>query len=277
MAVYRRSQRQRFVLLVVTLLALTVITLDQRGSTSGVLGKARDIAHDALAPVQSAVDTVISPVTDFFGGVVHYGDLEAENELLRQQLAEQQGKADRVANVERSYKELLDQENLPFVGNIPSVSARVVANSPSNFELTFQIDKGTSSGIAKGMPVVAGQGLVGRIANASRRRATVLLLTDSDSHVGVKLATSGDVGVADGKGRGASLSVSFIDPTTKIAKGESVVTSGLQRGVFPPDIPVGRVSEARTDPGALEQRVQVTPAVDFKRVTFVQVLQWSGQ
>src|SRR5262245_8958120 len=141
MAVYRRPQRQRFVLLVVTLLALTVITLDQRGSTSGIVGKARDIAHDALAPVQSAVDTAISPVTDFFGGVFHYGDLEAENERLRQQLNEQQGKADRAANIERSYKELLDQEGLSYVGNIPSVAARVVASSPSNFELTFEIDK----------------------------------------------------------------------------------------------------------------------------------------
>ena len=60
MAVYRRPARQRFVLLVVTLLSVTVITIDQRGPSSGVLGKVRSGAHDAIAPVQSAVGAVVS-------------------------------------------------------------------------------------------------------------------------------------------------------------------------------------------------------------------------
>ena len=275
MAVYRRSNRQRFVLLIVTLLSVTIVTLDQRGQTSGVIGKARDVVHDALAPVQSAVSAGVRPVGDFFGGVFHYGDLKSENARLREQLAEKQGAAERATNVEREYKELLDQQGLPFVGNIPSVSARVVATSPSNFELTYQLDKGTADGIGTGMPVVAGEGLVGRVAQVSRTRATVLLVTDPDSNVGVKLSTSGDVGVATGHGDGAPLRVDLIDIATKVAKGETVVTSGLQQGIYPPGLPVGRVVNARKSAGGLQQTVTVTPVVDLQRVTFVRVLLWS--
>ena len=275
MAVYRRPARQRFVLLVVTLLSVTIITVDQRGPSSGLLGKVRNGVHDAIAPVQSAVDAVVSPVSDFFGGVFHYGSLKEENARLRDQLAEQQGATDRAASVERELKELSDLEGLPFVGNIPSVAARVVATSPSNFEATLTINKGTHDGVAKGMPVVAGEGLVGRIASVSRERSTIILVTDADSSVGVKLSTSGDVGVAQGRGAGASIAVGLIDPKTKVNKDEVVVTSGLQQSVFPPGIPIGKVRSARADPGALEQTVMLDPVVDLRRVTFVKVLQWS--
>ena len=127
------------------------------------------------------------------------------------------------------------------------------------------------------MPVVAGEGLVGRIASASGERATILLVTDADSNVGVKLSTSGDVGVAQGRGAGAAIALGLIDPKTKVNKGEVVVTSGLQQSVYPPGIPLGKVISARADPGALEQTVRVSPLVDLRRVTFVKVLQWSPQ
>lgn len=275
MAVYRRPAPRRFVLLVVTLLSVTIITLDQRGQAAGVVGEIRDVAHDVLAPVQGAVDGVVTPVGDFFGGLFRYDDVKAENARLRRQLAEQRGITDRSANIEREYKELLDLQNLRFVGDVPAVTARVVSDSPSNFEFTVVIDKGTDDGIDKGMPVVAGEGLVGRVADASRERAVVLLVTDADARVGVKLSGSGDIGVARGRGNRQPLTVDLVDPGTKIAKGEVVVTSGLQQSVFPPGIPVGRVVSARTPSGALQQTVLVRPAVDLRRLTFVRVLQWN--
>ena len=66
------------------------------------------------------------------------------------------------------------RQHLPFVGNIRSVTARVVATSPSNFELTVVLDKGTGAGIRKDMPVVAQEGLVTALVrvidNANVRR-----------------------------------------------------------------------------------------------------------
>jgi rod shape-determining protein MreC len=271
-AVYRRTTRSRFILLVVTLLSLTIITLDQRGTGDGVLGKVRNGVHDALAPVQSGVSTVVSPVGDFFNGVVHYGDLKEENARLREQLAEQRAVVEQAVNTQRENKELTDQENLPFVGNIPAVTARVVATSPSNFEQVLTIDKGTADGVAEGMPVVSGQGLVGRVGDSSRHRATIVLITDTDSSVGVRLATSRDIGVASGKGAGQPLTVDLISPESKIPTRDTVVT---EQGTFPPNIPVGRVRAAHTRPGALKQDVTIDPIVDLRRITFVKVLQWS--
>lgn len=275
MAVYRRSTRRRFVLVVATLLSVTIITLDQRGTASGLVARLRSAAQDAVAPLQSAAGRAIDPVVNAVEGVLRYGDLEEENARLREELARARARAASAASYEREVKELSELLGLSFVGDVPSVAARVVNASPSNFELTVVIDKGTGDGVAAGMPVVSGGGLVGRVVAASSRRATVLVLTDTDMRVGVRLGRSGDVGVARGRGPGADLVVDFIDAGTRVARGEVAVTSGLQQSVFPPGIPVGRVVRSFVAAGGAQRTVMLEPVVDFRRLTFVRVLQWS--
>lgn len=274
MAVSRRSGRSRFTLLLLVLTSITVITLDFRGDGSGVIASLREGARDAFAPIRSATDTVTDPVSDFFGGITNYGSLEAENARLRDRIDELERTGIEAADAQREREELLALLDLRFARDVPQVSARVVSAPVSNFELTVEIDRGRDDGVAEGMPVVAAGGLVGQIVEASASRAVVLLITDPTSAVGVRLARSGDVGVAEGTGRGRSLEVDFIDARTKVARGEAVVTSGLQNSVFPPSIPVGRVVEARVPAGAVEQEVTVRPAVDLDRLEFVKVLQW---
>ena len=109
----------------------------------------------------------------------------------------------------------------------------------------------------------------------SRTRATVLLITDPASSVGVRLTGSGDVGVAAGRGSGKELGVDFIAPETEAGKGEAVVTSGLQQSEFPASIPVGRITTAEKHTGEFQQLIRVKPAVDLRRLNFVKVLQWS--
>jgi rod shape-determining protein MreC len=127
------------------------------------------------------------------------------------------------------------------------------------------------------MPVVAGSGLIGRVVHVSKARATVMLITDPSSSVGVRFQSSGDVGVAKGSGPRDPLHVDLVDVDAKIGQGEPVVTSGLQGSVFPPAIPVGRVRSARVPPGALQQEITVDPVVDLRRLEFVKVLRWEPQ
>ncbi len=275
MAVYRRSARPRFTVLLLVLTAVTLLTLDERSSGVGVIDTMRDGARDLFAPVQEAADSAFRPIGDFFQGAVHYGAMEEENARLRAQLAERDGQRLRAADAEREREALLDQQDLEFAGNIPTVAARVVSASTSNFELTMEIDRGRDAGVVRGMPVVAGAGLVGRVVDASRTRSIVLLITDPTSSVGVRLSSSGEVGVAVGRGSRSSLRVDFIESETKIPKGEVMVTSGLQQSVFPPQIPVGRVVAAKAGPGALQQDVTIEPVVNLRRLTFVKVLLWS--
>lgn len=275
MAVYRRSARPRFALLLLVLTAVTLLTLEERSGGFRFMDSVRDGARDAFAPVRDAVGSAVRPMGDFFQGIVHYGRLEDANARLREQLAERDGELARAADAQRERKMLLDQQQLGFAGDVPAVSARVVVASPSNFDLSVELNRGRDAGVATGMPVVTGAGLVGRVVDTSANRATVMLVSDPTSNVGVRFTGSGEVGVAVGTGAGSTLQVDGVDPATKVADEEAVVTSGLQHSVFPPGVPVGRVKTAKVQPGGLQQEVSVTPVVDLRRLDAVKVLLWS--
>lgn len=272
MAVYRRPARSRFTLALLILTSITLLTLDFRGASP--INTARDVARDAIAPVQTATDAVFEPIGRFVGGIVHYGGLKAENERLRRENDQLRGAALRADDAERERQALLSQLDLAGVDTVPRVDARVVSTSPSNFELSVEIDKGTDDGVVDGMPVLTGVGLVGRIVDASRTRATVRLVTDRDLAVGVRITPGGDVGIVRGGGFRRPLVLEFVDPAAAAAKGDVVVTSGLQQSIYPPGIPVGTIRSAVARPGDLEQRITVDPVVDFDRLAFVAVLQW---
>jgi len=273
-AVYRRSARPRFVLLLLVLTAISLLTVDERGSRT--VQRVRDRARDGFDPVHRAANAAFRPVGNFVEGALHYGDLEAENSRLREQLGERRATELQAADAQRELRALEAQANLEFAGDIPAVSARVASMAPSNFQQTIDINRGRSDGVGVGMPVVAGAGLVGRVVDASSSRSTVLLLTDPAFSVGVRLTGSGDVGVAAGKGPHAAMPVELIDAGTKVAKGEVVVTSGMQQSVFPPGIPVGTVVDAVDRPANLQEDVTITPVVDLRRLAFVKVLQYSS-
>lgn len=277
MAVYRRSARPRFILLLLVLTAITLVTVDTRANGGGLTGDVRAKAHDVFAPVQSATHAVLRPIGDFFAGAVNYGALKQENARLRDQLAQARGQALSAADAQRELQLLSEQAHLDFVGSIPTVTAQVVDTTSSNFEMSVQINRGTANGIAVDMPVVTGGGLVGRVAEVSQRRATVLLLSDPAFSVGVRLTTNGEVFLADGAGRGNPLSLELVNANTKVNPGDKLVTSGLQLEQYPKDIPVGTVKTVKVDPGQLQQSVTVTPTADLSRLEYVQVLQWSSQ
>src|SRR5437763_13819895 len=121
MAVYRRSRRHRFFLLLLALASVTVITLDYRGAGSGTIESVKRTARDALAPVQTAASNVFEPVGNFFSGLTHFNSLERENRRLQAQL--DQAKADQIATegAERERQALLDLMRLDFASTIPAV------------------------------------------------------------------------------------------------------------------------------------------------------------
>ena len=272
MAVARGTDRRRYVLVLVLLSAATLITLDQRGQGSEAFDGARRMALDAVAPIQSAIDDVITPAADWVDGVTSAGSLRRERDELRHQLENVESELARAQGALDENEDLRRQLDLRLSGlELDGVTTEVIARSPTSFERTLTISKGTDQGIAEGMPVVAGDGLVGRVTLAGRTSAKVLLITDASSGVSVRLGT--ETGSADGAAGRDTLAVNFIDPEAQVEDGEVAVTLG-EMSRFPPGIPVGTVIEAEPEPGEVQQRIRLEPIVDLAQVEIVTVLIW---
>ena len=278
MALSRRSSRtgrSRFTLVLLVLTSVTVLTLDFRGS--GTVDDVRGVASTVFSPVRDAVGTAFSPVSNAWNGVFNYGDLEDENDALRARIADLEGDAVRNDDALAQMEELAELLDLELTTDIPTVTARVSAGPISNFEHTVEIDKGSDDGVAEGMPVVTGAGLVGQVIQTTSSRSVVRLMTDPSFSFGVRLVASGEVGIAHGGGEGEPVVVDAgIDRQVEVPEREEVMTSGLDRSVFPPDIPVGEVEDVSPSGDLLSQELRVDPYADLGNLTYVRVVQWAG-
>jgi len=268
--VYQRGNPRRSILVLIVLTAVTLITLDVRGA--GPVSALRGSAHDVINPIAGGVDTIFSPVGDWIDGVTSAGSLKSENARLKRQLDDARGQGAKARAATQENKELKRLLDLPFIEDADSITAQVVAGAPSNFEFTVQIGKGSTDGVGVDMPVVTGAGLVGRVNEVSRDRATVVLIKDPASGIGVKIEKSGTTGVVKGRGDSSALRLDFVDPNAQVTKGELVYTSGQQNSPFPPSIPIGTVSKVTKTHGDLQQDIIVKPLVDFSRLDYVKVL-----
>lgn len=116
--------------------------------------------------------------------------------------------------------------------NDPALLARVLSETDVDVFHGLVIDRGTEDGVRPGQAVVAGDGLiVGKVFEARRRTASVLLLSDSKSRLAVTVQNATDtIGVLDGD-RGLSMAIDLIPQTETLSPGDIVVTSGIEPGI----------------------------------------------
>jgi rod shape-determining protein MreC len=266
-----RSARARLGLLLLT--ALVLISVDFRSESGSPLSTVRGVVLDVLGPVRSLANWVFSPVGNAWNGIMSYDELEDENARLRAKLVESRSSVLQVGEIERERLELLGLLGaIDTEANIPRVTARVIDAPVSNFERTVEVDRGSRDGVEVGMPVESGAGLIGRVTEVSSTRSRVELLTDPNFDVGIRMVRSGDTGNASGRGAGNDLDVTFIELTTLVLPGETVVTSGLDGSRYPEGLLVGTVVDVQPNAVQDTQDITVHPAAELERLRWVSVI-----
>lgn len=264
MARFAVPSRRTITLLLVTAVAL--MTIDSR--EFGPFQSARRFTLAVSQPLRDGVGWATSPVVDAWNGAVHYDSLRGENDELRSRIAELEGQVERLPDTEAELENLLEATDLEFAGQIPRVTGRVVADRRTGLERIVEIDRGSDDGVNEGMPVVTGQGLVGRVMLVTGDRSAVRLITDPRFSVGIVDPKTGAVGLAIGGGENRELVVDLQEASLDLAEtGDRFRTSGFDRSRYPGGIPVG---ELVVDEGRDLRALQ--PFADLDRLTFLTIL-----
>ena len=208
-----------------------------------------------------------------------------ELSILRREYNELTERISRYEQLERSAAEIRQENNrlreqLGFSQTLRyrHIPAILIGRDPDNLFSALIINKGSYSGVAIDMPVIAYQNgvqsLVGKVIQTGALESLVMPLYDSSSFISSRLAESRYEGITEGRGNpDSTLLMRFIQKRARdeISAGDVVVSSGLG-GVYPAGINIGRVSRIRYQENEISMELEVEASIDFSRLEYVFVL-----
>ncbi len=262
-------------LLIVGSFALLTVTYGQ-----GSDGMQRGVST-IFSPFQSVADRALKPARDLVNWFDETFDAKGRNARLHSELEKARKQAVGSQSAIAENAQLRKLVGLDESGAIPSgytpVTGRVISRSPTVWFSDVVIDAGSGDGVEVGNPVVNGDGLVGSVAAVTGGSARVTLLADHSSAVSAKIVPGGVQGVLKPSvGDPGDLILDFLNSEKLVGKGQSVVTSGWRAQGFesdyPPNLPIGEVSEAPLIEQEAQQQVHVRPFADLRSLDLVQVL-----
>jgi rod shape-determining protein MreC len=279
---YRKQvRRRRAVLLLLVIASLTLLSVYFREGDSGPTHRIQRGVATVLGPFEEAADRALKPARDFVNWFDETFEARGENERLRDELADARDQLAQAQTDAGQREELAKLAELTGGGLIPpghqGVTARVIGRSPTVWYSTVTIDKGTSAGIRVDDAVVAPDGLAGRISATTKGTSQVTLITDSDSSVTARVLPEGAIGVVEPEvGDPRDLQLNFVQRGEAIAENQTVVTAGFASGsldsLFPPGIPIGRVTDSSLSEQQAYQRVHLRAFANLRDMQFVQAL-----
>jgi rod shape-determining protein MreC len=261
------TRNKPYQLVVLILIAVGILLLALGGYLSPLF-------NGALQPVfgvQGWLYTRFQAMQDFLNAPADIASLRQENAQLRAENASLQTE---IIALQQQVSEIeLLSALLDFARARPEnayQAAAVIGQDPSPFLHYVIINRGSDDGIRRGMPVVAQQGLVGRVAQVTASAARVELITDPAAQVSVRLQPSDVDGVLSGSIT-SDLVIDLIPQDAQLQAGDLVFTSGIG-GTYPGNILIGQVSNVRQEATALFQSASVQPVVDFTRLEIVLII-----
>jgi rod shape-determining protein MreC len=282
----KQVRRRRLVLGLLVGASLILLTAYFGESPASPLHSVQRGIVAVLSPIQQGASTVLTPVRDAASWVSdtlnaksQVSTLRKQNDRLHSELAQYQGAA--IQNRELSQLIGLDRSNR--IDAYDPVAANVIGKDPSLWYQQIEVDQGSAAGVHRNDPVIGEQGLVGKVTTVGGGYSIVTLLTDPSFGVGAEVLANGSTyaGVlVPQAGNPSSLLLTDLSPQAQVTQGQEVVTSGFidsanptVESLYPPDIPIGTVSNANTqDTIASDQQVQVQPVVDLASLSVVQIL-----
>ena len=268
-----RFIKNRFLKVILIILPVLIVVLGVMGGNNPL----QKAVYSIMTPISSKLSFVTTPVRQFFDNVKKAGEYEKEIEKLQSEITTL-----KVANKTREdyitenkrLKELLDLKE--GMTDKDTVSARVVSYEPNSWYDTVMLDKGTNSGVGVDDAVITPLGLVGKVTQVGKNWAKVSTIINTSNSVGVKLSRTGDIGVVSGD---ASLATArqcrleYLSNDKNLIKGDILLSSGLG-GLYPADLPVGKVIEIKSDTAGNLQYGIIEPFVDFSALYEVLVIKY---
>lgn len=241
-----------------------------------------DARFNLATPARAAVALVLHPVQRLLLAPVDAWE-QLQDYLRgteRAMVAEDRARRQLVQQAERlSRAEQLQAENqrlrallaLRPALQVPTIAAEVLYEASDPYSRKVVIDRGSQQGVQAGAPVINDAGVLGQVTRVYLLSSEVTLLNDKDAAIPVLNTRSQQRGAAFGGADGAGMELRFMPANADVKQGDLLTTSGLD-GVYPPGLPVARISAVERRGDSSFARVALQPVAPVDNVRHVLVL-----
>lgn len=263
-------RRYSLLIFIILLLLFALVLMSLRAKQRKGVDFFDAFLMEICSPFQKASTLVIKTVQGTFQQYVFLVNLEKENRMLKQKIAELQEENHRMKEIKLANDRL--RQLLQFrEKNSPSmIGAEVIGQDPSSWFKSVTIDKGEKDGVKKGMAVISPAGVIGQVLKTAPHYATVLLITDYNSAIDSIVQRTRAKAIVEGKGENRC-QLKYLLRAEEVAVGDVVVTSGLG-GNFPKGLMVGKIKKVDKKGHGVFQYAELVPSVDMTQLEEVFVI-----
>ncbi len=254
-------------IIILCLLAFSWFILDQLGISNPL----SDLVSTIIAPLQYSANAISPTPGEISGAFVSEESLREQLRAAEDEIAQLRAQIILLQEAELENESL--REQLDYKNTSPSytlLSAEVIGKDPVG-ELDYLIiDRGSQDGLQVGMPVVAPEGLIGRVSQVAQASSRIMLITDPSSSVTGIVQSSRSSGLVEGE-TGHYLVMRYIPQEDTITEGDVVLTSGLG-SVFPKGLVIGQIIEVSRQDIDMFQTATLVPSVNLFDLESVMVI-----
>jgi len=254
-----------------TILALLLITVCFALLSTHFLQKAQETTLSFFSPLFHSGAFVKKQLGGLGKHLMTLDELEAEYHHLLLENKRLHAENDLLRGLEEENIKLRATLNYRERSAFRLLSATVIARDHSVWWNTMKINRGSKDGVAPDMPVITDRGLVGKTTTVTDHLSVVMLVTDEECKVAVKVEGTREQGIANGlRASTGDLELCFLDKLADLKSGQKVYTAGVSGGIFPSGIEVGTVKSFQVR--ELDGQAILDPAADINNLEDVFVI-----
>jgi len=242
-------------LLICSTLSLAFLVADVRFNYLGALRQVTAVVIYPLQRIAAAPAGIARRIGDFF---VTHGSLRADYSRLTQENFDNAALLLQLKALQAENAQLRDLLAARERLGTELVAAEVLYAARDPFSRKVVIDKGSQDDIRAGQVAVDNRGVVGQVTRVYPWLSEVTLVTDKGQFVPVQNVRNGLRAVLSGTGSDGTLELRFIPVNADYQNGDELVTSGID-GVYPPGLPVARVTQIERAADQIFARITCTP------------------
>jgi rod shape-determining protein MreC len=241
-------------LLVITILCIVLMTVDHRNNA--LKGFRSVVGSYLVYPLQYFASLPSRLFQDTDTVIVTRKQLIADNALLKRENLELKAQLLKLESLEQENERLRN-----LMGSAAQLGEEVLIAEVVTVDLNKKqilVNKGSDHNVYVGQPVIDAKGIMGQVVEINRFASTILLISDPGHALPVQSNRGGIRSVVQGKDSSNELDLLYVPNNTALKPGDLLITSGLG-GRFPPNYPVGIVSQVLIQPTRPFALVTATP------------------